>query len=250
MIRPFAATALALGLAMPAAALDLEALTDAERAAFREEVRDYLLENPEVLMEAIGVLEQREADAQAANDERLAQVNLDEIQNDGYSFVGGNPDGDITLVEFMDYRCGYCRRAQPEVEELVSADGNIRYVIKEFPILGPGSALSSEFAIAVKQLHGDDMYKDVHDALIALRGDATEESLTQIAEGFGLDPAPILERMESAEVAQVIRDTRALAQRLQISGTPTFVFEDEMVRGYVPLAQMEAIVADIRSEEG
>lgn len=244
-----------LRLALPAALLlgspafaDLEAMTDNERAAFRAEVRAYLLENPEVLMEAINVLDQREQAAQAAADMELVAANRDALLDDGFSWVGGNPEGDITVIEFVDYRCGYCRRAFAEVEELVAGDGNIRFVVKEFPILGEQSLLSSQFAVAVQQLHGAEVYKDVRDALIQLRADATPDSLSRLAEAFGLDPAPIMDRMGAPEVSAVIEANHALADRLQISGTPTFVIGDRMVRGYIPLAQMRQVVAEQRAD--
>ncbi|NBT50562.1 MAG: DsbA family protein [Marivivens sp.] len=241
------ALALTLGLATQAAATDLEAMSDAERASFRAEVRAYLLDNPEVLMEAIGVLEQRQAQAETLADQQMAQTNMDAIQNDGFSWVGGNPDGDITVVEFMDYRCGYCKRAFPEVETLLETDGNIRFIVKELPILGEQSTLASQFAIAVQQLHGDDAYKFVHDTLMNMRGDITQDSLSQLASTVGFDAAPIFERMASPEVARVLQANMELAQRLQISGTPTFVFDDQLVRGYVPLDQMASIVEELRA---
>ena len=248
MTRILAALALSTAIAAPAAAFDLEAMTDAERDAFRAEIRAYLLDNPEVLMEAIGVLEQREAEAQVAADEAMVAANLEAITDDGYSWVGGNPDGDITLVEFTDYRCGYCRRAHAEVEQLLSADGNIRFIIKEFPILGEGSVLSARFAIAVKNLHGDDAYKEAHDALITLRADATPESLERLAEALGHDAGEVFAEMESPAVSEVIDQNRALASALQISGTPTFVLGNRMLRGYVPAAQMQSLVDAERSE--
>ena len=113
-------------LALPVAALDLQSMTDEERAIFREEVRAYLMENPEVIMEAVAVLEEREAAAQAQADLSLVSDNASAIFDDGYSRVGGNPDGDITLVEFLDYRCGFCKRAHGEIAKLLEADGNIR----------------------------------------------------------------------------------------------------------------------------
>lgn len=242
------ALAFALCLATPLAALELDQMTDAERDAFRAEVRAYLLDNPEVLMEAISILEQRETAAQAAADIALARANADALFNDGHSFVGGNPDGDITLVEFMDYRCGYCRQAFPEVEQLLEQDGNIRFIVKELPILGEQSLLAAQFAIAVQQLNGDAAYKDIHDALMALRSDVTPDTLSRLADTFDLDAAPILAHMGGPEVAAVIAENRALAQALQISGTPTFVLEDTMLRGYVPLPQMEQIVARVRQD--
>ncbi|MEC9311738.1 MAG: thioredoxin domain-containing protein, partial [Pseudomonadota bacterium] len=142
-----AATALAL-LGAPAQALDLSNMSATEREAFGAQVREYLMENPEVILEAVNLLEQRQAAAEATRDQALVADNLQELENDGYSWVGGNPEGDITLVEFMDYRCGYCRRAAREVAELLAKDGNIRWVVKEFPILGEASVLSSRFAVA------------------------------------------------------------------------------------------------------
>ncbi len=247
MFARFAFLAL-LALGTPASALELDKMTDAEREQFRQEVRAYLLDNPEVLQEAIAVLQTREREAQTANDAALAQANTDALFNDGYSFVGGNPDGDITLVEFMDYRCGFCKRAFPEVAELVSNDPNIRYVIKEFPILGEQSVLASRYAIATQQVAGDDVYEEVHNALMAFRGDITPASLQRLGDTFGLDNAAITAAMESAEVEAVITKNRELAQKLQISGTPTFIFQDQMVRGYIPLAEMETLIAELREE--
>jgi protein-disulfide isomerase len=239
---------LALGLSTAAHATDLGALTDADREAFRAEVRAYLLDNPEVLMEAIAVLEQREQLAQAEADVTLAQTHRDALFDDGFSYVGGNPDGDVTIVEFMDYRCGYCKRAFPEVEELIATDGNIRFVIKEFPILGEQSMLSAQFAIATQQVAGDAAYKLVHDALMTFRGDITLESLSRLGAAFDLDSAGIIAAMDSPEVRAVLAANQQLADQLQITGTPTFVFDDQMVRGYVPLAQMETILAQVRAD--
>ncbi|TCO70967.1 DsbA family protein [Rhodovulum euryhalinum] len=247
MTRLPAAALMTLGLALPAQAFDVATMTAAEREAFRAEVRSYLMDNPEVLMEAIGVLEQRQAEAQSANDVALVQVNADALFRDGQSWVGGNLDGDITLVEFIDYRCGYCRKAHDEVAELVSSDGNIRFVVKEFPILGDQSVLSSRFAIATLQLAGGDAYKRVHDALITFRGNVTEDGLKSLGDSLGLDSAAIMGRMNAPEVDAVIAENQGLAQRLQISGTPTFVVETQMLRGYMPLEGMRRIVDEVRA---
>lgn len=223
-------------------------MTDAERDTFRAEVRAYLLENPEVLMEAIAVLENRQAEAEANRDNRLADLNADALFNDGFSYVGGNPDGDITIVEFIDYRCGFCRRAHPEVAELISSDGNIRIITKEFPILGEQSLLASQFAVATKIVAGDAAYKLVSDGLMMMRPDVSTASLTALAEDLDLDAGPIFAEMESPAVAEVLASNRALGDRMSISGTPTFVFGDQMVRGYIDIAQMRAIVEAEREE--
>ncbi|MDG1520406.1 MAG: DsbA family protein [Yoonia sp.] len=242
------ALTLALLLGTQATAVELDAMTDAERAAFRAEIRSYLLENPEVLMEAIGVLEQREQAAKANNDVAMAQNNAALLFDDGHSFVGGNPDGDITIVEFMDYRCGYCKKAHPDVASLITADGNIRYIIKEFPILGEASELASRFAIAVKIVGGEAAYKVAHDTLMEFRGEMTNDSLGRLATSLGLSAADITVTMNSAEVNQIINDNRLLGQAMQITGTPTFVVQDQMLRGYVPQAQMAQIVARVREQ--
>ncbi|NDR56446.1 DsbA family protein [Aliiruegeria sabulilitoris] len=240
------AAVLAAGLALPASALDLNAMNDAEREAFRAEVRDYLLENPEIIMEAVAVLEQRQEDAQAANDVSLVQANAADLFEDGSSWIGGNPDGDVTIVEFVDYRCSYCRKAFPEVSQLVSDDGNIRLILKEFPILGEQSVASTRMALATKLALGDDAYKAVHDSLISFRGEVNPVSVKALASDLDLDGDAILAQMESPEVDAIIAANHALAQRLQISGTPTFVVGDQLLRGYLPYAGMQQVVEAVR----
>ncbi|SNS15743.1 Protein-disulfide isomerase [[Luteovulum] sphaeroides subsp. megalophilum] len=237
---PLGAAALAGALALaPAARAEMSA---AEREAFRAEVRAYLLENPEVLMEAFTALEQRQQLDQVNADLARLQDHSSEIYTDPASWAGGNLQGDITVVEFIDYRCGYCRKANAEVEELVASDGNIRFVLKEYPILGEESVLASRFAISVLQIAGPEPYKAVHDKLIAFRGDITTEALGRLADEMELDRAAILAHMDKDEVTAVIAANHKLAETLEISGTPTFVVDRTMVRGYVPLDGMRQIV--------
>lgn len=239
----------ALALAAPAQAQSAP-MTDAERDIFRSEVRAYLMEHPEVIFEAVQEYENRQQTAQADMDLALVQINAEAIFNDGHSWVAGNPEGDVTLVEFMDYRCGYCRRAQPAVMDLLGQDGNIRLVIKEFPILGPQSELMSRFALAVRQLGGDAPYGRVHDQLMAWDGDITADDLRGIAGDLGLDAEAVLAAMNSGAVTEVLRANHELAQRLQIQGTPTFILGEgesgEMLRGYLPLEGMQAAVQRVR----
>ena len=249
MTRRFLAIAFCIiSLGLSAQAQESQTMSEAERAAFRAEVRAYLLDNPEVIMEAVAVLEQRQSEQQAQGDVAMIKDNETALFNDGVSWVGGNPDGDITLVEFLDYRCGYCRQAFEEVKELVESDGNIRFVIKEFPILGEASTLSSRFAVAVLQVSGDEAYKNMHDALMVFDGEFNETSLSRLAVTFGLDAEAILEQMDSDEVTQVIAANHALARQMQISGTPTFVFGDQMLRGYVPLEAMQQVASEVRAQ--
>jgi protein-disulfide isomerase len=217
-------------------------MTEAEREVFRAEIRAYLLEEPEVLLEAMDVYNANLQSGAAQRDLAMLDEHTDAIFNDPDSWSGGNPDGDITIVEFSDYRCGYCRQAFADVEELIKSDGNIRFVLKELPILGAQSLISSQFAIAVRQLFGDDAYKAAHDALMTLRGDATPESLARLASDLGHDWAEVEARMNAPEVMAIIEANHALASVMEINGTPAFVIDRTMVRGYVPLAGMRQIV--------
>lgn len=245
-MRLLAAAALSLALTGPAAALDLKAMTEAESAAFGEAVRSYLLENPQVLMEAIGVLEQRQQQDQAQNETAFLQANADLIYNNPADWAGGNLSGDVTVVEFIDYRCGYCRKAWTEVEDLVSSDGKIKIVMKEYPILGEDSVASSKFAIAARRLGGDEAYKKAHDQLIALKGPASDAALSAMAKDLGLDWEATKAAMEAPETTAVLAENQQLGQALQINGTPTFIVREAMVRGYVPLEGMRQIVSEQR----
>ncbi|WP_422001284.1 DsbA family protein [Roseovarius mucosus] len=248
MILSAASLGLCFAFAQPAAALDLESLSDADRTLLRAEIRDYLLANPEVIMEAVAVLEEREAKGQAEADSDLVKVNAEALFNDPNSWVGGNLDGDLTLVEFMDYRCSYCRRAHEDVKGLLAADGNIRFIIKEFPILGEESVMASRFAIATRQVAGDEAYASVHDALMAYSGSMSEAGFTRLADSLGLDAPAIIAEMNSDAVTQVIAANHALGQRMQISGTPSFVMGDQMLRGYLPQDAMQRIADEIRAQ--
>nr|WP_111298055.1 DsbA family protein [Paracoccus saliphilus] len=232
-------------LASPALAFDISAMTQDEKAAFGQAVRDYLMENPQVLIESINVLETRQAEAATRSDLELVAAHRAAIFEDGHSWVGGNPDGDLTMVEFIDYRCGVCRQFNQEVHDAVEEDGNIKLILKEFPILGEDSEMSSRFAISVLQVGGDDAYVAAHDALMALRAPASPEALREIAEEIGVDADEVLARMNTDSVTQVLDKNHQLGESMSIQGTPTFIIGDQMLRG-VPRAGVAATIAQIR----
>jgi protein-disulfide isomerase len=242
------AALLIAGATAPAFASDLTQLSDAERAAFRAEVRAYLLDNPEVILEAYQIYEERQAAAQAAVEEQMVAAYAGKIFDDPNSWAGGNLDGDIVLVEFSDYRCGYCRKAHSEVKQLVETDGNIKLIIKEFPILGDQSVLASRFAIASRIVGGDEAYEKLHNAMMETKGAVSEKSLSRLADKLGLDGQAILAKINDPLVNQIIGENHQLAQALQISGTPTFVLGNELLRGYVPLADMMELVDAARED--
>ncbi|MDG2339702.1 MAG: DsbA family protein [Paracoccaceae bacterium] len=241
--------ALAFVLATPAQAIDLSAMTNDEKTAFGAAVREYLLENPEIIVEVISVLEERRAVSEAQSDRDLVLSVQELLFDDGFSHVSGNPHGDIEIVEFIDYRCGYCRKAHPEVKEMMAEDGNIRLVYKEYPILGEQSVIASRFAIATRLLFGGIAYENMQDTLMAFTGNYSEAALRKLAGAIDVDADAILEEMTSEKVTDEINNNRALGNHLAVTGTPTFVLEVEMLRGYVPKAQFAAMVEEVRASK-
>lgn len=236
--------------ATPALALDLGAMTDSEKEQFGAAVREYLMEHPDVLIEAMNALEQRRLANEAENDAAMLSQLSDQIYEDGHSWVGGNPDGDVTVVEFIDYRCGVCRQVFPHVEEVLAKDGNLRIIFKEFPILGQESEMAARFAIAVKQIQGDAAYKQVHDNFYTMRGNVSIDSLKGISDDMGFKTDEIIAAMNSDAVTDVLRENAQLAQALQISGTPSFIIGDNLLRG-VPQAGIEPTIEEARkAQEG
>ena len=244
MRKLIAAGILSAAMAGPSGLLAEEAMTDAERTTLHEEIRAYLLENPEIIMEMIAILDaQKEADA-AATDLDLVAQNSQSIFDDGFSHVAGNPDGAFTVVEFVDYQCGYCRRAHPEVQELIETDGDIRLIVKEMPILGPGSELAARAAISTLISEGGEAYEKLNHAFMGMQGQIDDASLDATLVEVGLDPSEIRAGMQDDEVTRRLAETQRLARDLQISGTPTFVIGNRMVRGYMPLDGMEQLVTE------
>lgn len=245
LIAPLAL--LALSAAPAAAQTDIGNLSPEERSAFRAEVRAYLLEHPEVLFEAIQILEQRRSEANRANDADLVSENSDDLFADGFSYVGGNPDGDVTLVEFIDYRCGYCKKAHSEVKQVLEQDGNIRYIVKEFPILGPDSVSAGRMALAALKLDPS-KYAELNDQLMSYDGTLNEQAAYRIARDVGYDISALKEAANAPEIEEQVKQTYELADRLGIQGTPGFVIGDQLVRGYVPGEELLAAVEAARSE--
>jgi len=239
------AASIGLSGAAMAAGFDFAAMTDAERADFRDEVRAYLLANPEVIFEAIQILEERRNVASVEADREMVRGNAAELFNDGFSYSGGNPNGDVTIVEFLDYRCGFCKRAHPEVAELLDRDPNIRLVVKEFPILGPDSVLAGKLALAAMAIDPS-KYKALNDNMMNFPGDLTERVAYQIAGDLGYDVAALRERAGSVEIDDKLNRNYQLAQSLGLQGTPAFVVGEQIIRGYLPVDEMLVVVGEAR----
>ena len=212
----------------------------------RDEIRAYLLENPEVILEAIQLLEDRRNQAAAEADSDLIAAHADAIFNDGHSHVLGNPDGDVTLVEFSDYRCHYCKKAHPDLKALLEQDPDIRLIIKEFPILGPDSTVAGRMALAALSLDPS-LYPGLNDALMAFPGNLTEQAAYRIAQAEGYDITELKDVAASAEIDAQLEANYQLAQVLGLQGTPSFILGDEIIRGYLPLDDLKAVVAEVRA---
>lgn len=208
-------------------------------------VRDYLLRNPEVLVEALTLYEQRRAEAEEQRRLTAVSDRKEELENDPASPVAGNPDGDVVVVEFFDYRCPYCRRAADTLETAMKADGNVRVVFKEFPILGPESVEGAKAALAAAK---QGKYEAFHFALMREPGDMSTAHLRRTAEDVGMD-ADLMERdMKSEGINSALRRNYALAEELSIRGTPAFVIGGTLVPGAVSLEEMEQLIAEARAK--
>lgn len=208
-------------------------------------VRDYLMENPEVIRDAVTELERRrvanEAEAQAEAIER----NRDLLFESGRHAILGNPDGDVTLVEFFDYNCTYCRRTLDDVERLLNDDPGLRIVLKEFPVLGTGSTEAAQVAAAVNMI-APEAYATFHRLLLGSSAQATEPLAIAAAIEAGVDEGALRAAMETPEAIGYIEEAYRLADALSINATPTFVIANEVVVGAVGYDSLRGIIASVR----
>ena len=210
---------------------------------FGRRVRDYLVNNPEVVVDAVRVLRERQAAALASEAIVALTDRADAILRDPDSPVGGNPDGDVSLVEFFDYNCPYCRRVAPVVQQAVAADGGLRIVYKELPILGPGSDSAAKAALASRR---QGRYVDFHNALMDANRPLDDDLVMAIAGDLGLDLEALARDMRDPAIAAAIERNKALARTLRITGTPGFVVGETVIRGATDLATLRTAIAKAR----
>ena len=235
---------IALTAMSAAPAIALTAPTDKD--AVEKIVRDYILKNPEIIAEAIQRLQQKKKMAEAAADIQLLASNRAELINDPTSPVSGNVKGDVTVVEFFDYRCGVCKRIHPIVNQLVKTDPKIRRVYKQWPILGANSVLAARAAIASRK---QGKYLSFHKVMMEANSSFGESAIMGMAESVGIDTSKLRQDMRSAETNAVIRKNYALAEKLKLNGTPSFVIGDTLLRGGRDLKSLRAIVAEARARK-
>ncbi len=199
-----------------------------ERSDIEKIVKNYLLNNPEILYEVQTALETKMEIEQAAKTKKAISENAKEIYRNPNAPVAGNPKGDITVVEFFDYNCGYCKRGFADIAKLIKAYPNIRVVFKEYPILSANSEKAAKVALAARQ---QGKYWEVHQKLITARGPATEESALKAAEEAGADMDKLKADLNSGAVKQEIESVKKLAQSMGINGTPHFLIGDQSIGG-------------------
>lgn len=212
----------------------------------KELALEAILENPQIIMEAIAILEGQRNEAQAAAQAEVLLRQRDFLENDPNAPFVGNAEGSTVVVEFFDYNCPYCKRAAGDVKALLEADEDVRVVYREWPILGEGSVFAARAALAAR---AQDKYEEMHWGLMEMRGRAEEASVLALARSVGLDMDRLVADMQGDEVNDHIANSLQLAQSLGFTGTPAFVIGDALVPGAVPLSDLQGYIADARAKE-
>jgi protein-disulfide isomerase len=233
-----------MSMALPAVA---DSFSAAQKTEIETLVHKYLLEHPEILQDMANKLEEKNKQAEAATRNVTLKSKSAEIFHDAGDAVLGNPKGDVTLVEFFDYNCSWCKKSVKELQALLEKDKNVRVVMKEFPIFGEGSEYAAKAALAsVKQ----GKYWAFHQALFASESKVTAEVVDQVAAEQGLDVAKMKADMQDPAIIANVQKNQLLAQSLAINGTPAFVIDDQLFPGYTPLDGLEASLATVRAGGG
>ena len=236
------AAAGALLLPVPAAA---EGFTAEQRQEIEGIIKDFLAKNPEALLDALQAAEDKvksEAHDKAAS---ALVARRAEVLDDPDTPVGGNPQGDVSLVEFFDYRCPYCKQVEPALEALLRDDRQLRFVYKEFPVLGPDSVTAARAALAARK---QGKYDALHRALMALKGQITEAAILRTASASGLDVERLKRDMDDPAIDRILKANLDLADALDIRGTPGFVIGDEIVPGAVSLDALKQLIETARKK--
>lgn len=247
--RSFAtlAFATAVALATSLASADDGALSSAQKSEIEKLVHDYIMDNPQVILDAVRQYqEKQEAARQEARDKRIVELR-DALEHAKTSPVGGNPDGDVTIVEFFDYRCPYCKKAHDIVSKVIEADGKVRLVYKEFPILGPDSVVAARAALAAFLVEPG-KYEAFYDALMRSKGPLPEARVFEIAKTVGLEADALRKAMDDPAIGQEIGHNRALAQELEITGTPAFVIGGKLYPGMLEADNLILAIAAAREK--
>jgi protein-disulfide isomerase len=235
-------------LALPIAGLaQAQTVSPAQRSEFEQIIKEYIVGHPEILQEAMAELDKRQAVAEAEKAKAAIKSNEQAVFNSPHQVTIGNPQGDVTLVEFFDYNCPYCKHALTDLMDLMKNDGKLKVVLKEFPVLGPQSAEAAQVAVAVRmQDKTGAKYFEFHQKLLASRGQADKARALAAAKDAGLDMARLEKDMASDEVKATVDENTKLAETLGLNGTPSYVVGSEVVVGAVGLDALKQKVNTAR----
>lgn len=222
------------------------AFSDAQRGQIQAIIKDYLVKNPEVLQEAIAELEHRQQDAQKTAQSDALKSESSALLTSPHGSEVGNPSGNVTLVEFFDYNCGFCKKALSDIRTLEKSDPKLRIVLKDFPVLGPDSLEASKVALAVKQQISGDKLFDYHTRLLNTHGRVNGDKAVSLARDMGLDMARLQRDMAGPDVKAALQENAALGEKLGLTGTPTFIVGDEVISGAVGLDPLRQAIAGVR----
>jgi protein-disulfide isomerase len=237
---------LAAGLAIAPPAL-AQGFSPEQRREIVEVLRDALRQDPGILRDALLALEQAETRDRAGAQRAAIAEQAEALFRTAEDPVKGNPQGAVTVVEFFDARCGYCKQLHPAVEQMLKRQRDVRLVLKDLPILGPNSLLASRALLAAQR---QGKYAELHDALLKLKEEPTEPVLKREAEKLGLDWARLRREMDAPAIGRRLEANTKLAAALRIEGTPALIIGDTLVPGAVDLATLEKLVAEAREKRG
>jgi len=241
------ALATGLTLTLGASAGLAQNISGAQRGEIEKIIHEYLVKHPEVLQEAMAELEKKQAADEAAKNQAAVKDNAETIFRSARQVVTGNPQGDVTFVEFFDYNCGYCKRAMSDMFDLMKSDPKLKVVLKEFPVLGPGSVEAARVAVAVRmQDKTGKKYMDFHQKLLSGRGQADKARALAVAKEAGLDMARVERDLTSDEVRQTLEESLKLAEKLGLNGTPSYVIGSNVVIGAVGLDKLKESINTAR----
>ena len=247
MIRLAGATCIASLMLVAAAPAAEPNFSEPQKTEIEQIIREYLVSHPEVLQEAIAELDRRQAAADTEKAKAAVAANAATIFDSTRQVVLGNAKGDVTLVEFFDYNCGFCKGALPQMMSLLKDDTNLRVVLKEFPVLGPGSVEAAKVAVAVRmQDKTGKKYLDFHQKLLGSRGKADNARALAVAKEVGMDMGRIEKDMASDEVRVSLEESLKLAETLGLNGTPSYVVGNDVVIGAVGLDVLRSKISIVR----
>lgn len=235
-------TTMVVGLSAINNAYALDVLEKEEIGKF---IREYLIENPEIIAEAQAALELRLAEQEKIRTREMIAGMSDRLYNSVGDVIIGNPDADVTIVEFFDYNCGFCKRAMNDMQEIVSLDPNVKFILKEFPILGEESLEAARVSMAVAKI-APEKGADFHTALLGGGGRAGKDKAMKVAEDLGVDMSTLNTALEDETLLDPVSVTYGLAQELGINGTPSYVVGNEAVYGAVGVTELLLKVKNLR----